>query len=100
MTNELKDRIKNFISSWDNTVDDEFMSLADYDSFLHTAISLLEETIAENNMKQYVVKYYWPKNCHEAYSFVCMADDVEHAIEQCENAYPDDCRILSVVFYL
>ena len=60
MTNELKDRIKNFISSWDNTIeeklkiltaslnkDDDFIGLADYDSFLQTAISLLEETIGE-----------------------------------------------------
>jgi hypothetical protein len=31
MTNELKDRIKNFIVSWDNTIDDETMGLADYD---------------------------------------------------------------------
>jgi len=46
-TNELKDRIKNFIVSWDNTIDDEFMGLADYDLFLETAISLLEETIGE-----------------------------------------------------
>ena len=47
MTNELKDRIKNFIVSWNNTVDDEFMTMADYDLFLETAINLLEETINE-----------------------------------------------------
>jgi hypothetical protein len=29
MTNELKDRIKNFIVSWDNTIDDETMGLAE-----------------------------------------------------------------------
>lgn len=55
MTNELKDRIKNFIVSCDNTID-ETMGLADqnlynlvlvYDLFLETAISLLEETIGE-----------------------------------------------------
>jgi hypothetical protein len=28
MTNELKDRIKNFIVSWNNTIDDETMGLA------------------------------------------------------------------------
>lgn len=48
-------------------------------------------------MKQYIVKYYWPKNHHEVYSFVCMAEDIDHAIEQCENAYPNNCHILSVV---
>jgi len=48
MTNELKDRIKNFIVSWNNTIDDENMGLADYDLFLETAINLLEETIEEN----------------------------------------------------
>lgn len=47
-------------------------------------------------MRQYIVKYYWPKNHHEVYSFICMADDVEHAIEQCEDAYPNNCHILSV----
>jgi len=47
MTNELKDRIRNFIVSWNDTIDDDFMGLADYDSFMETAISLLEETIGE-----------------------------------------------------
>ena len=47
MTNELNDRIKNFIVSWDNTIDDESMALPHYDLFLETAISLLEETIGE-----------------------------------------------------
>jgi hypothetical protein len=47
-------------------------------------------------MQQYIVKYYWPKNHHEVYSFVCMADNVEHAIEQCEDAYPNNCHVLSV----
>lgn len=49
MTNELRDRIENFIVSWENTIDDETMGLADYDLFLEMAISLLEETIGENN---------------------------------------------------
>jgi hypothetical protein len=48
MTDELKNRIRDFIVSWDNTIDDDFMGLADYDLFLETAISLLEETIEEN----------------------------------------------------
>lgn len=49
MTNELKDRIRNFIVSWDNTINDPNMGLADYDLFLETAIDLLEETIADKN---------------------------------------------------
>ena len=47
MTDELKNRIRDFIVSWDNTIDDDFMGLADYDLFLETAIDLLEETIGE-----------------------------------------------------
>ena len=35
---ELKDRIRDFIVSWDNTIDDEFMGLADY----------IYQTIGEN----------------------------------------------------
>lgn len=46
-------------------------------------------------MKEYVVKYYWTQNSYEVYMFVCMADNVEHAIEQCEDAYPT-CIVLSV----
>lgn len=45
---------------------------------------------------KYVVKYYWLNNQHEVYSFVCEADNAEHAIEQCENAYPNNCEVLSV----
>jgi hypothetical protein len=52
MTNELKDRIRNFIVSWDNTIDDANWTTCDL--FLEyvisetlTAISLLEETIEE-----------------------------------------------------
>ena len=47
MTNELKNRIKNFIVSWNNTADDESFGLADYDLFLQTAIGLLEETVVD-----------------------------------------------------
>jgi hypothetical protein len=46
MTNELKNRIRDFIVGWDQTVND-FTSMADYDLFLETAILLLEETIGE-----------------------------------------------------
>jgi hypothetical protein len=45
-------------------------------------------------MKEYFVKYRWPKNSNELYLFVCMADNIDHAIEQCLNAY--DCSIYSV----
>jgi len=45
MTDELKNRIRDFIVSWDNTINDEFIGLADYDLFLETAIKLLEESI-------------------------------------------------------
>jgi hypothetical protein len=47
MTDELKNRIRDFIVSWDNTISDDTMGLADYDLFLETAICLLEETIGE-----------------------------------------------------
>ena len=47
MTSELKDRIRNFIVSWDNTIEDA--NWATCDLFLETAIDLLEETIAEKN---------------------------------------------------
>ena len=94
MNNELKTTIKNFLVDWDNTSMDECFGLADYDLWMTTAINLLEQTIQP--MRQYIVKYYWPKNHHEVYSFVCMADDVEHVMEQCEDAYPNNCHILSV----
>ena len=47
MTNELKDRIRNFIVSWDNTIEDA--NWATCDLFLETTIDLLEETIAKKN---------------------------------------------------
>ena len=47
-------------------------------------------------MKQYLVKYYRSKNHHEVYFFVCMAENVQHAIEQWEDAYPNNRDILSV----
>jgi hypothetical protein len=49
MTDELKNRIRDFIVSWDNTISDDTKGLADYDLFLETAIGLLEETIGEIN---------------------------------------------------
>lgn len=47
MTNELKETIKNFLIDYDNTVND-FTSMADYDLWMETAISLLEQVV-ENN---------------------------------------------------
>ena len=47
MANELINRIKDYVVSWDNTVND-FTSMADYDFWLEAAINLLEETIGEN----------------------------------------------------
>jgi hypothetical protein len=46
MTNELRDKIKNFIVSWDNTIEDA--NWATCDLFLEMAIDLLKETIGEN----------------------------------------------------
>ena len=92
MTNELKETIKNFLVDYQ---DADLDNWATTDLLLITAVSLLEQVV-ENKMRQYIVKYYWPKNHHEVYSFVCMADDVEHAIEQCEDAYPNNCHVLSV----
>jgi hypothetical protein len=48
MNNELKETIKNFLVDYDNTVND-FQSMADYDLWMTTAISLLEQSIEENN---------------------------------------------------
>jgi hypothetical protein len=45
MTDDLRNRIKDFIVSWDNTIEDA--NWATCDLFLETAISLLEETIEE-----------------------------------------------------
>ncbi len=49
MTNELKDNIRNFLVDFDNIYNDESFGLADYSLWLDTAISLLEQTIQENN---------------------------------------------------
>jgi hypothetical protein len=47
MTDELKNRIRDFIVSWDNTIEDA--NWATCDLFLETAIGLLEETIEEKS---------------------------------------------------
>lgn len=49
MTNELKENIRNFLVDFDNTFNDESFGLADYSLWLDTAISLLEQTIEQNN---------------------------------------------------
>lgn len=47
MTNELKETIQNFLVDYDNTVDD-FMSRADYDFWMDTAINLLQQCIVDD----------------------------------------------------
>jgi hypothetical protein len=94
MTEDLKNRIRNFLVGWDHTSMDEGFGLEDYDLWINDAINLLTEVLGNSKLKEYVVTYHWPRNEEELYSFVCMADDVEHAMEQCENAYID-CEILS-----
>lgn len=44
MDEKLVETIKNFLVDYDNTVND-FNSMADYDLWLETAVSLLEEAI-------------------------------------------------------
>lgn len=48
MTNELKETIKNFLVDYDNTSTDESFGVADYDLWMKTAVSLLEQVV-ENN---------------------------------------------------
>ena len=45
MTNELKETIKNFLVDYDNTINDDFMGMADYDLWMTTAIGLLEQVV-------------------------------------------------------
>jgi hypothetical protein len=49
-------------------------------------------------MKMYIVLYRIEevlKPVEEPFAFICMAEDTDHAEEQCLNAYPD-CRIVWV----
>ena len=39
-------------------------------------------------MKTYIVWHNFPDDL-ELQGFRCQADDIEHALEQCSNAYPD-----------
>lgn len=48
----------------------------------------------EQIMKKYTVEYFI-ENVLEIYPFVCLANDIQHAIEQCKNAYPN-CSVVSV----
>lgn len=45
MNTELQEAIQNFIVDYDNTVNDESFGLADYDFWLSTAVSLLEQCV-------------------------------------------------------
>lgn len=47
-------------------------------------------------MKTYIVLYRWnTPPLHPPEGFLCQADDMDHAEEQCLNAYPD-CDIVWV----
>jgi len=46
-------------------------------------------------MKKYTIEYYFSENYLEIYAFVCMANSIEHAVEQCVNDYPN-ANIISI----
>lgn len=45
MNDKLTETIKNFLVDWDNTSMDEGFGLADYDLWMETAVSLLEQVV-------------------------------------------------------
>ena len=49
MTEDLKNRIRNFLVGWDHTSMDEGFGLEDYDLWINQAINLLTETLENNN---------------------------------------------------
>lgn len=44
MNDKLREKVQNFLVDYDNTVDD-FMSRADYDLWMETAITLLQQCV-------------------------------------------------------
>ena len=44
-------------------------------------------------MEKYTVLYNWGR--FGVYGFICDAEDIDHAEEQCQNAYPE-CNIFWV----
>jgi len=50
MKDELRKRIEQFIVDYENHIDDVHDNIANMDSFLETAISLLTETVQESGV--------------------------------------------------
>ena len=50
MTEELRHRIEQFILDYENNIDDVHDNIANMDSFLETAISLLTEAVQESGV--------------------------------------------------
>ena len=50
MQDELRKRIEQFIVDYENNIDDVHDNIANMDSFLETAISLLTETVQESGV--------------------------------------------------
>jgi len=50
MQDELRKRIEQFIVDYENNIDDVHGNIANMDSFLETAISLLTETVQESGV--------------------------------------------------
>lgn len=49
MTEDLKNRIRNFLVGWDHTSMDEGFGLADYDLWINEAVSLLKDVVGEKD---------------------------------------------------
>lgn len=47
MTEDLKDRIRNFLVGWDHTSMDDSFGLADYDLWINESINLLTEVLED-----------------------------------------------------
>jgi hypothetical protein len=47
MNDKLRETVQNFLVDYDNTVDD-FMSRADYDFWMDTAINLLQQCVVDD----------------------------------------------------
>ena len=53
------------------------------------------KSLGIGRMKKYTIEYYFSENYLEIYAFVCMANSIEHAVEQCVNDYPN-ANIISI----
>lgn len=47
MDNKLRETIQNFLVDWDNTSMDEGFGLVDYDLWMETAVSLLQQCVVD-----------------------------------------------------